>query len=659
MIATREQLKIWFRKGLYPLESQFHAWIDSFWHKSEKLPMSQIEGLAEAINGKADASVIDTKQNKNDDSLQTQNKTVTGAINEIKNNLDDATLSSGRLNAIDNEGHINSSLVQGDGISIDESSGIIKADRKWHIDGEIMAIQESLSGHTAKTTAGNTYYYDTEQETLNIIIGKNTKYLYIAANKLVLPVSSINFLMSDEFGIPDKMLRGSMVLEIYYDTYNGSTSNLKSVTFKSEGSTDILQYGFDNPYQREKDLNRVYFEVGSVIYPSLIKILSVSKMYQKKWLAENGVKLEDNVISGDYKAGDGIKIDESTATISAEPNDYLFKQADSSRGNLCDIYDMSIKTTAYGEDQTPMPILEAAEAMPVDYEINLTNSDVVKFSIPGIIDQNAGQCNNDGLTFTTNSYQTYFHGEKLQGHYDRNKYYFDIKVDLSNITSKTLACLIDRLIIASSPWKSAQYYDEQNRNILLKAANQNFCTTRKAIDIPEESALLVYKDYNQTTRLMDRLIFYRGGNIKGSSSWPYIFYSESEAGSISGDSYARKFLMGKTYAQIRNLVGGDEAGATTFTFYSIIGRFKIAIEGNNNGVLYDAFFGCFPWCLVEAAFIDNGVLIIRMCTYQESLYSTAMPVPNMRMILPKNEIINKIKNMLDNGEIDQFGNPLT
>lgn len=469
MIATREQLKIWFRKGLYPLESQFHAWIDSFWHKSEKLPMSQIEGLAEAINGKADASVIDTKQNKTDDSLQTQNKTVTGAINEIKNNLDDATLSSGRLNTIDNEGHINSSLVQGDGISIDDSSG----------------------------------------------------------------------------------------------------------------------------------------------------------------------------------------------TISVVSRDKLFEQADSSRGNLCDIYDMSIKTTAYGEDQTPMPILEAAEAMPVDYEINLTNSDVVKFSIPGIIDQNAGQCNNDGLTFTTNSYQTYFHGEKLQGHYDRNKYYFDIKVDLSNITSKTLACLIDRLIIASSPWKSAQYYDEQNRNILLKAANQNFCTTRKAIDIPEESALLVYKDYNQTTRLMDRLIFYRGGNIKGSPSWPYIFYSESEAGSISGDSYARKFLMGKTYAQIRNLVGGDEAGATMSTFYSIIGRFKIAIEGNYNGVLYDAFFGCFPWCLVEAAFIDNGVLIIRMCTYQESLYSTAMPVPNMRMILPKNEIINKIKNMLDNGEIDQFGNPLT
>lgn len=133
MIATREQLKIWFRKGLYPLESQFHAWIDSFWHKSEKLPLSQIEGLAEAINGKADATLIYTKQDKTDNELLTNDKTVTGAINEIKNGLDDAKTYPGRLTEIGNDGKINSILKAGENITIDEQTGLISVPLEWNI----------------------------------------------------------------------------------------------------------------------------------------------------------------------------------------------------------------------------------------------------------------------------------------------------------------------------------------------------------------------------------------------------------------------------------------------------------------------------------------------------------------------------------------------
>lgn len=48
--TSREQLKAWFRKGLKPLESQFAAWIDSYWHKSDSIPMSSIDGLNDALN---------------------------------------------------------------------------------------------------------------------------------------------------------------------------------------------------------------------------------------------------------------------------------------------------------------------------------------------------------------------------------------------------------------------------------------------------------------------------------------------------------------------------------------------------------------------------------------------------------------------------------
>ena len=49
-IAT---LKKWFSNFKKPTQEQFWAWIDSFWHKSEKIPMDSIEGLENAIQGTA------------------------------------------------------------------------------------------------------------------------------------------------------------------------------------------------------------------------------------------------------------------------------------------------------------------------------------------------------------------------------------------------------------------------------------------------------------------------------------------------------------------------------------------------------------------------------------------------------------------------------
>lgn len=47
------QLKAWFKKGLFPTESQFADWLDSYFHKDDKLPVVSIDGLPDILNQKA------------------------------------------------------------------------------------------------------------------------------------------------------------------------------------------------------------------------------------------------------------------------------------------------------------------------------------------------------------------------------------------------------------------------------------------------------------------------------------------------------------------------------------------------------------------------------------------------------------------------------
>ncbi len=51
MKQSRNQLKQWFKKFAYPTESQFWDWIDSFFHKDDKIPAGQIDGLQEVVSG--------------------------------------------------------------------------------------------------------------------------------------------------------------------------------------------------------------------------------------------------------------------------------------------------------------------------------------------------------------------------------------------------------------------------------------------------------------------------------------------------------------------------------------------------------------------------------------------------------------------------------
>lgn len=115
-------IKKWFSKGKKPTEQQFHATFDSFWHKDEKINISDVDGLVSQLAQKASVShqhaqsdiigllsalaaksdlnhthsqsdidglqaaienATNNKQDKTDESLQTATKVVVGAINEV------------------------------------------------------------------------------------------------------------------------------------------------------------------------------------------------------------------------------------------------------------------------------------------------------------------------------------------------------------------------------------------------------------------------------------------------------------------------------------------------------------------------------------------------------------------------------------------------
>lgn len=55
---TLNILKNWFRTGLKPTQQQFWDWMDSFFHKDEKIPLTSIDGIQDEFDKKADKGLI-------------------------------------------------------------------------------------------------------------------------------------------------------------------------------------------------------------------------------------------------------------------------------------------------------------------------------------------------------------------------------------------------------------------------------------------------------------------------------------------------------------------------------------------------------------------------------------------------------------------------
>ena len=62
-MTTIETLKQWFSNLKKPTQEQFWAWLDSFWHKSEKIPMTSVEGLDKLVEGTASSEQLSNHLN--------------------------------------------------------------------------------------------------------------------------------------------------------------------------------------------------------------------------------------------------------------------------------------------------------------------------------------------------------------------------------------------------------------------------------------------------------------------------------------------------------------------------------------------------------------------------------------------------------------------
>lgn len=58
MATAKNTIKDWFKNGLKPVQEQFWAWIDSYWHKDEKIPIAAIDDIENILNAKADAEAL-------------------------------------------------------------------------------------------------------------------------------------------------------------------------------------------------------------------------------------------------------------------------------------------------------------------------------------------------------------------------------------------------------------------------------------------------------------------------------------------------------------------------------------------------------------------------------------------------------------------------
>lgn len=53
-VLTRDQIKVWFQNLKKPPQEHFWTWLDSFWHKEDKIPQSAVENLTIDLQKKAD-----------------------------------------------------------------------------------------------------------------------------------------------------------------------------------------------------------------------------------------------------------------------------------------------------------------------------------------------------------------------------------------------------------------------------------------------------------------------------------------------------------------------------------------------------------------------------------------------------------------------------
>ncbi|MGQ3647188.1 hypothetical protein ACT8PC_10240, partial [Ornithobacterium rhinotracheale] len=84
-------IKQWFKNGLKPTQEQFWAWLDSYWHKDDKIPAENIQGLNEMLSGIDLSSKVENADFESFQSTNTEelNKKANANADNITDNVAD------------------------------------------------------------------------------------------------------------------------------------------------------------------------------------------------------------------------------------------------------------------------------------------------------------------------------------------------------------------------------------------------------------------------------------------------------------------------------------------------------------------------------------------------------------------------------------------
>jgi hypothetical protein len=134
MATDKITLKNWFKTGLTPLQAQFHAWIDSYWHKDEKIPITAIEDIEDILDGKMD--LVNGKVPP--DQLDIINDFTTGGATKIASAETVKVLKS-QLDSI-------STLLTSDNVTLDTIQELVDAIEVFQNTADTILINDLTTG---------------------------------------------------------------------------------------------------------------------------------------------------------------------------------------------------------------------------------------------------------------------------------------------------------------------------------------------------------------------------------------------------------------------------------------------------------------------------------------------------------------------------------
>ena len=74
-MTEKNILQNWFVTGAKPTQEQFWAWQESYWHKSESIPVEMVQGLGDILGNKADTEQLKNKANLDSSNLTNEHVT--------------------------------------------------------------------------------------------------------------------------------------------------------------------------------------------------------------------------------------------------------------------------------------------------------------------------------------------------------------------------------------------------------------------------------------------------------------------------------------------------------------------------------------------------------------------------------------------------------